>query len=225
MRLVGLGFLVLLAACTPAAAPPTAVMSNLGTVTITAPAEGTVYYGGFVTAYGTAQALPADGFDLVVAAEAESVRVRVVPQGSTWSAVVPFPAAESGVLTLQAAAIGRGWVYDTVIAAVGRPEDRPEGVYGLILSPTADDAPGGEQIMVRGVVSSVTDDVQLVLTSAQGQEVQRVAVQLPMMHPLDEIPFQVDIVTGGNVGLHTLTLRVSDTVLDEVTFMLSTAAG
>ena len=225
MRLVGSGFLMLLAACTPAAAPPTAVMSNLGTVTITAPAEGTVYYSGFVTAHGTAQELPADGFDLIVASEAESVRVRVVPQRSTWSAVVPFSAVKSGVITLQAAAVGREWIYNTVTAAVGKPEDRPEGVYGLILNPTADDVPGGEQIMVRGVVSGVTDDVQLVLTNAQGQEVQRVAVQLPKMHPLDEIPFQVDIVTGGNVGLHTLTLRVSDTVLDEVTFMLSTAAG
>jgi hypothetical protein len=221
--LVGL----LLAACSAPSAPPVTTTPAIGAVSIILPTEGTVYYGDVVTVRGTAQDVPPDGFDLrLLLGDEQAALVRVVPIGGEWSALVPLPTLEAGILTIQAESIFTDRVYATVTAARGNPQERPAGVYGVVLSPTMGDVLGGEQIMVRGVVSGVGEGaLTLTLRDEGGREVQQVRVLVPVLGALDEVPFQADLVTGNGAGRFTLSLSLDDAVLDEVTFLLGQVAG
>ncbi len=218
---------LLLAACAPQGTPSAAPTAESGTVSILVPAEGTVYYGDVITIRGTAQDLPPDGFDLrLLLGDATLALVRIVPIGVDWSALVPIDATDVGVLTIQAESVFTGRIYATATAALGRSQDRPAGAYGMILSPTSEDVAGGEQIMVRGVVSGVEDGVlMLMLTDERGREVQQVRVLVASLQPWDEVPFQVDLPTGSGAGRFTLALTLNERVLDEVTFFLGQVAG
>ncbi|MFQ3657590.1 MAG: hypothetical protein SNJ54_01465 [Anaerolineae bacterium] len=221
--LVGL----LLAACSVQGAPPATPTPAIGTVSITLPTEGTVYYGDVVTVRGTAQDLPPDGFDLrLLLGHEQAALVRVVPVGGEWSVLVPLHTLGVGILTIQAESIFTDRVYAAVTAVRGNPQERPAGVYGVILFPTAEDVPGGDQIMVRGAVSGVGEGaLMLTLRDERGREVQQVRVLVPVLGVLDEVPFQADLVTGNGAGRFTLTLSLDDVVLDEVTFLLGQVAG
>ncbi len=218
---------LLLAACSAQGAPLATATPAIGTVSITLPTEGTVYYGDVVTVRGTAQDLPPDGFDLrLLLGDEQAALVRVLPIGGEWSALVPLHAVEVGILTIQAESIFTERVYAAVTAVRGNPQERPAGVYGVILSPTSEDVPGGDQIMVRGVVSGVGEGaLTLTLRDERGREVQQVRVLVPVLGALDEIPFQADLITGNGAGRFSLSLSLDDAVLDEVTFLLGQVAG
>lgn len=219
---------LVLAACVPQAAPQLSPTAAVGEVMIAVPAEGTVYYGNLVTVRGTARDLPPDGFDLRLLLNEESLaQVRVVPIDGQWSALIPVDARAVGVLTVQAESISVERVYATAMAVKGQAQDRPPAeVYGLIFSPAPDDVMGGEQIVVRGVASGVGEGaLTLTLTDERGREVQQVRVLMPTLEPLDEVPFQAEMLTGNGAGRYTLTLRFEGQALDEVTFFLGEIAG
>lgn len=230
MRQLLIGLVLLLAGCSapPVTPVPTPTAPVRGSVSLLVPQPGTTYYAETLTVRGTASDLPATGFvlRLLLNNTDTAMLLSVTPQGNEWSVLIPFERTEPAALLLRAESTDGSHIYAETSAALAPLADRPAGTYGTIFSPETAQIVGGEQLQVRGVVAGqLSDSVQLTATDENGQVFASATILLPVLTPLDEIPFTVDLVTDGTRGPVILRLLDGTAVLDETAIMVSDVAG
>lgn len=105
--------------------------------------------------------------------------------------------------------------------------DRPDGVWGQILFPSAYVVLGGDEILVEGVFSGIAN-ATLTLT-LEGRDGDVISTR-PVLHLADNAQdahfWRVDLPTGGYVQPAWVRLRdPQGALLDEVPIILESAAG
>lgn len=228
-----------LGACSSAPPPPTPTPEPMliGSVQIITPQMGTVYYTETVTIQGNAQDIPEGGFLLRIQGKDNQIIAEniVKPDGEFWSVTLPIVGNTTpqniGIVALAPdPQVRQPYAQTTAILSVWG--QRPEGIFGTIFAPLADEVLGGEQIPLNGTVSGLFEG-SLTITMTDNQEtiVDQQTITVPAPSPFDEVPFSADLLTNGVTGPVTITIGYISAddgqlvILDSVSIMLSVVAG
>lgn len=227
--------LVLAAACTPTStgAPPTHTFETF--VTIEAPRIGTVIYSGTIYVAGTTNNSMNDAFQIeVITANGDVIaESTVTPIDGQWNVQLPHAYTGDPTEVTIIASVSDGETsaeLDLASAVLSPIGNRPDDHYGLILQPTNNDTAGGEQIPVFGIVSGPGIQEIIVALTMGDEEISRTTAAVDYPNKLDEIPWQVDLLTDNRTGPVKITLGYEDetgnfAVLDEVELVLTAVAG
>lgn len=227
--------LVLAAACTPTSteAPPTHTFETF--VTIEAPRIGTVIYSGTIYVAGTTNSSMNDAFQIeVVTANGDVIAdTTITPIDGQWEVQLPHAYTGDPTEVTIMASVSDGETsaeLDLTSAVLSPISNRPDGLYGLILQPTNNDTAGGEQIPVFGIVSGPGIQEIIVTLTMGDEEISRTTEPIDYPNKLDEIPWQVDLLTDNRTGPVKVTLGYEDEAgeyiaFDEVELVLTAVAG
>jgi len=229
-----------LAACAPtpstgsAASPAPLVLQ--GSVDILGPSAGWIIYDSLLTAYGTSEGLPAEGFLLRVldVDGATLLQSAILPAADgRWQArLLHDYQGQPSEITLRAESLNPRLTddYDTETAAISGLAYRPQGRSAALMGLSEGQAIGGEQLLIQGSASGfVEGQLLLRLTTRDDTPISEAVVPLPAS-PLDEVIWQVELPSGGQpqpVVLRLLAREAdgSTSTLQEIRLQLSQAAG
>lgn len=230
---------MLLAGCAPETEPilatPTA-LSAPGDVRLLTPGDGTVSYGEVLHISGSAQNLPADGFELslTTADGLTLARTKVRPAGADWALTLAHGYQGDPVevtLSARAADPTLEALYDSQILQLAPFEQRPDGPQAGITFPDGDVTVGGDVIDVRGYAYGVPNGRLYITLEDEGEVISEHILQRPEQAFYDERPFVVSLPTRGHTGPAQLRLAIDDPetasrlTLAIVNAMLSVVAG
>ena len=233
--ILGVLALLLAAACTstPSATQPTNTFETF--VTIESPRIGTVIYSGTIYVAGTTNDSMNDAFQIqVITGNGDIIaESTVTPIDGQWDVQLPHAYTGDPTEITIIASVSDGETFaelDLASAVLSPISNRPNDHYGLILQPTNNDTAGGEQIPVFGIVSGPGIQEIIVTLSMGEEEISRTTAAVDYPNKLDEIPWQVDLLTDNRTGPDQVTLAYEDetgnfAVLDEVELVLTAIAG
>lgn len=233
--ILGVLALLLAAACTPtpSATQPTDTFETF--VTIESPRIGTVIYSGTIYVAGTTNESMNDAFQIEVITGNSDVIARsiVTPIDGQWDVQLPHAYTGDPTEITIIASVSDGETsaeLDLASAVLSPIGNRPDGIYGWILQPANGDTAGGEQIPVFGVVSGPGMQEIIVTLGMGDEEISRTSLAIDYPNKLDEIPWQLDLLTDNRTGPVQITLGYIDEngtfiVLDEVELVLTAVAG
>jgi len=238
ISIVWFACLIVLAACgvpnIPAETPIPTVPPLIGNVTIDQPASGAIIYAETIRLSGTATDIPAEGFVLRLSVNEETVvESTIQPEDGVWSVQwVHEYTGEPTEATLIALSPNPLILpeYTTSLIVLSSLEYRPEGVFGRLLFPNAEEVLGGDQLQVRGTASGIPENtLRIVLENNAGIiSEQTVMVENPFF--VDEMIWSADLPVTGETGPATIRVFYTDetgedVLIDEVGIMLSIVAG
>lgn len=234
-------WLLLLAACTSDATPdnvdntdsPT-VETISGNINITNPLTGSSIFAEALYVAGTAEDLPGDSFHLrvVTADEAVLVKTNVTVEDGAWSVelIHEYDGVPNEALII--AEDEQGNQYDVESVLIASMDNRPQGTFGVILSPQEESVVGGDQVEVMGTGSGLFENTLILqLTEPGGEIITEVILTLDNPYFIDERVWVADVETNGHTGPAVLLIGYQDArtgdfvTLDEHAIMLSVAAG
>ncbi|MCA9913418.1 MAG: hypothetical protein KC496_08710 [Anaerolineae bacterium] len=240
LSLIFLG-MILLAACTPAAAPDTTENASSptgetiqGQVNITSPLTGSSIFAEAIYIAGTAQGIPDDRFHLRVVTIDEVILAEtdIIIENNAWSVelIHEYDGVPNEALII--AEDGNGNQYDAESVLIASMENRPQGTFGIIISPQEDAVVGGDQIEVMGTGSGLFENTLfLQLANPDGEIITEIVITLDNPYFVDERVWVADVNTEGHTGPAELRIGYQDAesgdfiTLDEQAIMLSVAAG
>ncbi|MDQ7027342.1 MAG: hypothetical protein Q9P01_08290 [Anaerolineae bacterium] len=208
-----------------------------GTVNITTPANGSIIYAESLWLAGESDNVPDDGFKIrVVTAEDELLaETTVQPQNGQWliELVHGYTGDPTEVLVYALPVDERiTQDYDIATILISSLEQRPEGVFGQILSPQNNDTPGGDEILVVGSASGVFENqFTLAMFQPDGTEISSVGVTMTNPYFVDDMVWEASLPTNGYTGPATIRAFTIDILdnreisLGEVDVMVSRIAG
>lgn len=246
MRLfvIALSTILLLAACSgdsPAAptTTPTAPVAATGAVDITFPQSGAVIYAESVTISGTALIDPAiEQFRLQIITPSDEIlsdTVVDVSSDGSWSTEIIHGYTGDPIETLiMALPIDESLTgdYDIESVVISSIDNRPDGVFGMIMAPANDSSVGGDEIQVSGTASGLFEGTLLVtLEQPDGTPITEEVLTVFNPGIIDEVIWSADIETAGFTGSAVIRIHYQDAAtgddvtLDSVDITLTTTAG
>lgn len=194
-----------MAACTPAVPASPIVPVPSGDVSITTPQTGAILYNPIFYVAGTATNLPAAGFILRAISTDEQVigEMTVQPEGDSWAVELEHTRPEEPTeITLFALPVGNvAGDYDVISVVLSSEDQRPEGVFGTILTPFEGDEVGGDIIPVFGTASGLFEGTLIVaLEQPDGTLIQEQVITVNNPGIIDEVPWSTEIPTNGYEG-------------------------
>jgi hypothetical protein len=229
---------LILAACQSTAEPTATPEPTLqGTVNITTPISGSVIYAEALWIEGSAENVPADGIKIrvVTAEDTLLAETTVQPEAGKWQVeVVHGYTGDPTEVSIYAMSLDERVMqeYDIETVMIAPLALRPDGVYGMILSPQDGDTPGGDEILVLGSASGVFEN-QFTVTLEQSDGTEISTVHVTMMNPyfIDEMIWEASLPTNEYTGpaiIRAYALSAEDgseIPLGQVEVMVSRVAG
>jgi hypothetical protein len=229
------GLLLAITGCTAGQpSTPSAAVPSPDEAQITHPRPGTVLYADTVVIAGIAAYPYGTSLSLYLDSPSWAIGPLAVPvRDNAWSVEVPLPApGETSALeiALVAGELPDGPRLDLLRIVQAPLATRPAGAFGAIYAPDGSGVTGGDSIPVRGSVSGWGEASLLVALYAGGERIAAAPIAVDHPHPLDEVAWEVDLMSDGFTGPATLRLMAtqadeSETILDEVDLMFSAVAG
>jgi hypothetical protein len=194
-------FLIALAGCSVGAAPtPTPVP---GSVTFRFPQSGAFIYAPTLYFAGQAENLPGNQFHLtaVTASDENIVDTMITVENGQWTYEIPNPHTGDPIeVSINAMTTG-GVELDSESIVLATEAQRPEGVFGTIISPIEGETVGGESIPVSGTASGLFEGtMNLGLETPEGEEVSGIVITVENPGMMDEVPWQADLATNNYRG-------------------------
>lgn len=208
-KILLINLIFLLAACAPTPtqspeggivtlAPSTSQLQ--GNVDIVYPISGSIIYSEALYLQGTAENTPADGFMLQVIAPDDTVLAQsiVVPQEGQWSVELPHNyTGDPSEATIIAKAIPSDILgdYDIVSILISSADNRPEGVFGSVITPTEGETVGGDSIFVSGRGSGFFENtfVLVLETADDAEEISTVIVTMHNPYFMDDMIWEAEL--------------------------------
>jgi hypothetical protein len=229
---------LILSACQSTAEPTTTPEPTLqGTVNITTPISGSVIYAESLWIEGNAENVPADGIKIrvVTAEDTLLAETTVQPEAGKWQVeVVHGYTGDPTEVSIYAMSPDEQVMqeYDIETVMIAPLNMRPDGVYGMILSPQDGDTPGGDEIPVIGSASGVFENqFTLALEQPDGTEISTVHVTMMNPYFIDEMLWEASLPTNEYTGpaiIRAYALSTEDgseIPLGQVEVMVSRVAG
>lgn len=237
-----IGLYIILSACqsTPPLGEVTVfptVPTIQGTVNIITPASGSIIYAESLWLAGESDNVPDEGFKIrIVTAEDEILaETTIQPENGQWQLeIVHGYAGDPTEVLVYALPVDERITqdYDITTILISSLEQRPDGVFGRILSPQNSDTPGGDEILVIGSASGVFEnEFTLAMLRPDGTEIS--SVQVIMLNPyfVDDMLWEASLPTNDYTGPATIKAFAfsaadgSEIPLGEVDVMISRIAG
>lgn len=225
--------LIALASCSVGPSPTATPLP--GSVTIRHPQSGAFLYAPTLYFYGSGENLPGNQFRLtaVTASDQTIVDAVITVENGQWSYDIANPHTGDPVeLTVNAVTAAGGAELDSTSVVLATELNRPEGVFGTIMSPIEGETVGGESIPVSGTASGLFEGtMNLGLETPDGEEFSGIVLTVENPGMMDEVPWQADIATNdyrGPAVLRAYYLSARDgsvVTLATVPITISDAAG
>jgi hypothetical protein len=120
-----------------------------------------------------------------------------------------------------------GDVYQEVVILLSQIAERPEGVWGVVMSPTTGADIGGDFVVVQGRVSGVFDETIIVKLMDDRQTIfdqHTITVHNP--YHVDDMPFQVELAIHHTIGLAVVQVSFEQLAIEQtIAINLVGAAG
>lgn len=241
--IIGLAFVaMIMVACTPSDADDSATIDPTqtvlqGNIDITSPPSGAIIYGETIYLSGTASDIPDEGFQIQLLAPDDSVvaEATVQPTDGDWSVeIVHNYTGNPTEVSIVAKSVDTAntLTYDIESIVLSTLENRPEGTFGEITSPTDGTSIGGDSLLVSGRGSGFFENnFVLILEAPNGEVIEEVPVTLNNPNFVDDIPWEAEIPRGDFVGNAVIRMVYQDMesgdviTIDSVDVIVSTVAG
>lgn len=237
--------LLFLAACTQATAPPEnsePTQETLqGAVDITFPMSGAIIYSETIILQGTATNIPDDGFQIQLVTPDENVIAEATVQpedDSSWFVEIVHGFTDDPTeVTIVAKNTDPNSVldYDIELIALSNLENRPDGVFGSILSPTEGMQVGGDMILVSGRGSGFFEGTFILrLENAEGEVVTEMPVTMQNPNFIDDMLWEAELARNDFIGNGTLYMLEEDIadenggepfIIDSINVVVTSVAG
>lgn len=232
------------AACSPN--PPAATATPLlpptlsGTVEISIPQAASVIYAEALYLAGTAENIPNQQFKIKLldpeGLALTQVDVAVQEDGKWQVELVHGYTGDPTEITIAALPSYTDAPADTLYAErsvlLAGHSARPEGTFGSITAPLANDTIGGDFIQVSGTVSGVFENTFTVeLRAEDGAVIDQKLVTATNPYFIDEVPWTAELLTSAYTGPATIRAYAlsardgSEIPLADVSIILSRTAG
>ena len=194
--------MIALAGCSVGAAPTPTAMP--GSVTIRHPQSGSFLYAPTLYFYGSGENLPGNQFRLtaVTATDETIVDTVITVENGQWTYEIANPHTGDPVeLAVNALPAAGGGELDSSSVVLATEAQRPDGVFGTLLSPIEGETVGGESIPVSGTASGLFEGtMNLGLETPDGEEISGIVITVENPGMMDEVPWQADLATNGYRG-------------------------
>jgi len=208
--------------------------SAQGTVNITSPLTGSSIFAEVLFIAGTADNLPQNNFQLQVISAADQVlaETTVTVEDGAWSIELLHEYDGEPTEALIIAQNDAGSRYDAESVLIASVDNRPEGTFGMILSPQEGVVVGGDQIEISGTGSGLFENT-LILQLIEPDEtlIAETIVTVDNPYFIDERVWVADLETDGHTGPAIIRISYQDAesgeviILDEEEIMVSEVAG
>jgi hypothetical protein len=194
--------MIALAGCSVGAAPTPTPLP--GSVTIRHPQSGAFLYAPTLYFYGSGENLTGNQFRLtaVTASDETIVDTVITVENGTWSYEIANPNVGDPIeVAINALPAAGGAELDSVSVVLATEAQRPEGVFGTIISPIEGETVGGESIPVSGTASGLFEGtMNLGLETPDGEEFSGIVITVENPGMMDEVPWQADLATNDYRG-------------------------
>jgi len=231
----------LLAACSPSETSPEeeipATETLEGAVEITFPQSGSIIYAESLRLEGTATNVPEEGFQIqLISPELEVIaEATIQPENGTWfTEIVHGFTGDPTEITIIAKNTNPDSIldYDIEIIVLSNVENRPDGVFGSILSPTEGITVGGDSILISGRGSGFFENTFVLrLENTEGEIITEMPVTINNPNFIDDMVWEAEIVRNDFIGNGTIRMVYQDAEsgetieVDFVNVVVSSVAG
>jgi hypothetical protein len=227
MHRIILAFLLLITACSPASPVPTPTIPALsGDVHIVYPQDGATIYSEVLIISGTATT-PDFALKLVAPDETIIAQTTIQSQADTWQIeLVHSYNGEPIEVNVSAVPIDTNITteYDTLTIVLSRIENRPEGIFGSITSPSEGGTVGGEVIPISGMASGLSE-ISLALIGSDGANIDSRDVALYNPYLVDDMPWTAELATNGYLGDAKIRITNNENSISSVDVKITSEAG
>lgn len=234
--------LLVFVACTPSDTENNATLEATqatlqGTVDIMSPLSGAIIYAETIFLSGTATDVPDEGFQIQLIAPDDSVvaEATVQPTDGQWAVdIVHNYTGDPTEVNIVAKSVDstNTLTYDIESIVLSTLENRPEGTFGEITSPTDGTSIGGDSLLVSGRGSGFFENnFVLILEAPDGEVIEEIPVTLNNPNFVDDMLWEAEIPRGDFVGNAVIRMVYQDMesgdmiTIDSVDVIVSTVAG
>lgn len=241
IRLLLVFMLLFIAACTPTPENNVTVTPSseplIGSVDITFPMSGAIIYSEVLYISGTASNVPSEGFQIELIAPDDSVIVEttIQPTDNAWvTEIVHEYTGDPTEMTVVAKSLNDNnpLDYDIESIVLSTLEQRPDGQFGSILSPTEGTTVGGDSILISGRGSGLFENTfVLAIESADGERVVEMPFTLENPYFIDDVLWEAELPRNDYIGNASLIMFYQDAqdgnevILDSIDIVISSVAG
>lgn len=229
-------------ACTPSDSDDNATIEPTqtilqGNVDITSPLSGAIIYAETIFLSGTASDIPDEGFQIQLLAPDDSVvaEATVQPTDGTWAVeVVHNYTGDPTEVNIIAKSVdaNNASTYDIESILLSAIDNRPDGTFGEVTSPTDGMSIGGDTLLISGRGSGFFENTfGLILETPDGELITEIPVTLNNPNFVDDMPWEAEIPRNDFVGNAVIRMVYQDMEsgdvieLDRVEVVVSTVAG
>ncbi len=232
--LLGIQLLIACSPSDPAQTPIPTVPPLEGNVSIEMPLDGAVIYSEVFVLRGTAQGV--DTFQLLITDTADETiaRAMVDVEDGQWAVNIPHTyngeptEAIISALPTNASVAGD---YDLVSIILSSIDNRPDGVFGSIISPIDESVVGGDFIPISGNASGLFEGTFILALENEGEIISQLVMTHNNPNLIDDMPWSADLQTNDYTGEATIRMYYQDArdgtevTLDSVVITISQIAG
>ena len=224
-------------ACAPSAPVQTAIPTVPpleGNVSIEMPLDGAIIYSEVFVLHGTAQDI--DSFQLSITDTADEIiaSATVEVENEQWAVDIPHTYnGEPTEAIISALPIDDDVAgdYDLVSIILSSIDNRPDGVFGSIISPIDESAVGGDFIPITGNASGLFEGTFILSLENEGEIISQLVITHNNPNLIDDMPWSADLQTNDYTGEATIHMYYQDArdgeevTLDSVVVTISQIAG
>ncbi len=209
-----------------------------GTVEIEFPMSGAIIYAETLFIHGTSSDIPEAGFQIQLLNPDDSIisEADIQPEeNGSWSIeIVHEYSGDPTEVTVIAkpSSSDSSLDYDIESILLSTLENRPEGVFGSILSPADDSAVGGDFILISGRASGLFENMfGLILENSEGEIITEMGISLNNPNFIDDMLWEAELPRNDFIGNATIRIVYQDmesgemVEMDSVDVVVSAVAG
>lgn len=209
-----------------------------GAVNITFPMSGSIIYAETIILQGTASDIPVEGFQIQLITPDDSIISEATVQADddgSWSIeIVHEYTGDPTEVTILArpTASDSTLDYDIVSILLATLDNRPDGVFGSILSPAEGTAIGGDFMLISGRASGLFENMfALILENTEGELITEIPVSLNNPNFIDDMLWEAELPRNDFIGNGTLRIVYQDmesgdiVEMDSINIVVSSVAG
>lgn len=209
-----------------------------GAVDITFPMSGSIIYAETIILQGTASDIPEEGFQIQLITPDDSIISEATIQpdddGNWFVEIVHEYTGDPSEVTIIAkpSASGSTFDYDIESILLAILDNRPDGVFGSIISPTEGTVIGGDFMLVSGRASGLFENMfSLILENTEGEVITEIGVSLNNPNFIDDMHWEAELPRNDFIGNSVIRIVYQDmesgemVEMDAVTVVVSAVAG
>lgn len=209
-----------------------------GAVDITFPMSGSIIYAETIILQGTASDIPEVGFQVQLITPDDSIisesTIQPDNDGNWFVEIVHEYNGDPTEVTILAkpSASDSTLDYDIESILLSTLDNRPDGVFGSIISPTEGTAIGGDFMLISGRASGLFENMfGVILENTEGEIITEIGVSLNNPNFIDDMHWEVELPRNDFIGNGIIRIVYQDmesgemVEMDAITVVVSAVAG